>query len=127
MLIKVAAILAEHPGLTVSFLTDLGGAVGIWQGESPTVGATCHVELEADGIFTFGERAIQSDADHPSIAFANGMIRITGILESLEDDGFAVIRLADSLMTFMSAGLDSLIGRFIQIEADHIDLHPYEI
>ena len=122
------AIVTCDPQLIVQFCTSFGIATGHWMGDAPLVGSRYNVEIELDGVLTYGvEVTISGSNIYHLESLIDDKVRIIGLLESLDDDGYAILRLDGNIVAFMSIELDALVGQFVQIDAVDITLYPYEV
>lgn len=53
-------------------------------------------------------------------------IKITGDLESVDEDGYMVLRLGSSIVTFMTQGMPAKIGSRVQVRVESVEVYPVE-
>ena len=127
MLIKVTGIVEVMPRKIISFSTTFGNAVGFWVGEEPVIGRNYHIEIEIDTILKYGISINKSSINSFSISRKNSQIKISGRLESVDDDGFTIIKLEDYIVSFLSEGVTELVGFYVDILIDYITLFQYNL
>ena len=91
----------------VEFSSEFGNAIAYWEGREPLVNSNYHVEIDIDGILSYGEEIKISREEKCLIRIREDiMINIIGLLESVDNDdedvyddnydGLAVVRLEKS-------------------------------
>jgi len=127
MHIKITSVAIDKDTITVGFRTRFGAARGIWKDTSPpAVGASFAVELDIDEELAWGDTItasalecarVDSGGDHPFIG--------NGLLESIDDDGFTVIRFEHNIVICFTAGIPGeFIGRWVVISAACPGIYP---
>ena len=119
----------------VEFLSEFGNAIAYWEGREPLVNSNYHVEIDIDGILSYGVEIKISEGEKCLIRIReDSMINIIGLLESVDaadDDGYdddcATVRLEKYIFTFCSHGLGDFVGRYIDITVPHITLFQYDL
>lgn len=128
--VVINKIARDDAELKVSFSTVFGSAEAFWDGVEPRVGGKYDVELEIDRTLHWGINIDRSPIEVSSIAFDDDTgIIIVGQLESLDDDGFGVIRLGDFIITFLVDGdmVGKNIGLFVEISSVNVKLYQYDL
>jgi hypothetical protein len=124
MKIKVNSARVEASKCLVGFSTDYGDADAVWQGDAPEINRRYDVELDIDGALVWGESVLISKSKANVIKKKiDGLIVITGVLDSLDDDGYAVLRIGDSIIPFMAEGNPFHVGNPIEISTDSLFLY----
>lgn len=82
----------------VSFASKYGSSQAIWNGNDPEVNKEYFVEIEIKEILVYGKSFEKTTETNNRIEMHLGKTHIVGILESIEIDGYAVIRIGDSLI-----------------------------
>lgn len=110
----------------VDFETQYGRAIGIWIGEPPIVDAEYSVEIDFDNILTFNESVKAQSNPATEIGTSDGVTTISGILESVDEDGYSVLRLGVSIIPFMMRGFSGSVNIWVQIAtSEPPKLTPY--
>jgi hypothetical protein len=101
---------------TIHGSTCFGKINVIWEGDKPEIGKTYHVELDIDGVYVWGQDIVSSDDDISIIC--------NGILESIDDDGYAVLRMGDYIIPFLTKGDSFEIGSKINVHVKLVSAYP---
>ena len=117
----------------VSFTSEFGDAYAQWtgeepwKGEEPLIGATYNVEIDIDEDLIWDVNIFASSKNRCSIQVdSDGKIKFTGCLESLEDDGYAILRMGDYIIAFMADSLpNDTVGNYIILNAKQIMVFPF--
>jgi hypothetical protein len=128
--VTIESIVRNDNEIKVSFSTEFGGAEAFWNGDAPRVGDEYAVEVEIAQTLQWGNTIKSSPAVASCITFDNDTgIVIVGQLESMDDDGFAVIHLGPSIIIALVDGDQAceLIGRFVMIHNVKVTLYQYDL
>lgn len=116
MEIKIENTFIKDNKYNVQYSTDYGKGLAIWEGSEPESGSCHSVEIEIycdlkweKDIYDFGE-------NHYSLFEDAGITQFTGELEKVDDDGYAILRLGNSIITFMISGYSDIPGKFVKVE-----------
>ncbi len=83
----------------VEFNSEFGQARGRWSGTLPVPGQTYYVELDVDKVLTCGSDLVAvGDGHQTSIHCEGDSAILVGLLERVEDDGVAILRLGQSVI-----------------------------
>lgn len=110
----------------VLFSSEFGSANGNWCVGIPKSGNEYNVEVDLEGLVVFKENLTFSDLKECKIQMKGNKICLIGLLESVEEDGYAVLRLNDYIIPFEISGELPEEGQFVEIEINEIDLYPFE-
>lgn len=113
--------LYDNPNI-IYFSTEFGNAQAIWEGDKPEIGKEYFVEVDIENPLKFEDDLIEFEQDTFSIGMVKDSIFIIGFLESVEDDGYSVLRLRDNIVTFEVEGRLPSDNIFIRIEPRKIKL-----
>ena len=125
MKIRVKKILADKPKLIVLCKTGYGEVSVYWMGNIPVENETYDVEFETDKLLVWG-RDIAVTEEQLAICDDNHEIKIIGDLESIDEDGYMVLKIDSSIITFMTQDIPVVEGLRIQVRLDFIEVYPVE-
>ena len=127
MKIKILSAYKNENTTSVSFTSEFGDAYAQWTGEEPLIGAIYNVEIDIDEDLIWGVNIFASSKNRCSIQVdSDGNVKFTGCLESLEDDGYAILRMGDYIIAFMAENLSNdAVGSYILLNAKQIMLFPF--
>lgn len=123
MEVRVVKILTANPRLTVLCKTDFGEVSVYWRGNPPVENETYDVEFEIEKLL-FWDRDINFSKEKLTICDNNYEILIIGDLESIDEDGYTVLRMGTSIITFMAQGIPIEKGCRIQVRLERVYVYP---
>lgn len=123
MKILVRRVLNQTTPIKVEFSTKFGAAIGYWCTDTPCEGKVYFVELEVDGVLVWGEDLVEHDKDECLIGMTGDKPFIIGKLESVEVDGYTVIRLEESILILLTKGDAMPIGSYVKVVIDKLDIY----
>ena len=82
-------------------------------------------EEDTDDILKWDDDISLTEVKEPLINMENNEIIINGILESVDEDGFMVVRMKDYILTFETQGKALYNGVNIRIKVPTIEAYPY--
>lgn len=104
----------------VSFSTEYGNATALWRGNEPQVNKEYFTEFEIPDVL-YWQKDIAATEEVPSIILSeNGIVHIVALLESIEDDGYAVLRLGDNIISIESQGEPSNVGNNVKLTTNNL-------
>jgi len=106
----------------VNFSTEYGKATAYWNGELPEEGKSYIVEIEIEEVCFLGKNLEIHEEHKFSIEMDNETIYLIGYLESSEEDGYAVLRLGDSIVP-LEVKNSITPGSFVKIVSNKITLY----
>ena len=125
MKISIEEVICCNECYIVKFSTEFGNAVAFWKGDKPATNYNCHVELDINDILVWDRDIIKkTDNGNFTIRKENNNIFITGNLESVDDDGYSILRFGESIIPFMATGEYFEVGTGIEIRTKTISLSP---
>ncbi|MFC5471607.1 hypothetical protein ACFPPD_23305 [Cohnella suwonensis] len=83
--------------IKVTFLSDLGVGIGYWNGVIPKVNNTYFVELDIQETLVYGSNIVKSSNQPISIFNNEGITKIIGKIEFIEDDCI-ILRIGKSII-----------------------------
>lgn len=115
MKIVVEKIVLADSNLIVHFLTDYGKATALWEGDNPTINGEYHVEMDFENTLIWNKDIVKDETEKYSIQMHDNMIFLVGILDSVDDDGYTVVKFGDNIVPFVTNGVPFEIGSFIKL------------
>ncbi|WP_168123965.1 hypothetical protein [Paenibacillus sp. HB172176] len=109
----------------VDFTTEYGKSSAKWAGEIPEVGREYFVELEIGESLVIGTTLNPCDENKFAIGMKLDAVVLIGYLESIEADGYAILRLGDSIVSIELKGV-ILPGTFVKVISDEVTLFDLE-
>ena len=125
MKVKLVNIVSKDPDNIVLCSTEFGEIVLTWKDNIPEKDKEYDVEFDTDNILKWGDDISLMEAKEPSIYMENNEIIINGILESVDEDGFMVVRMKDYILTFETQGKALHNGVNIRIKIPTIEAYPF--
>lgn len=124
MQVKILRIL-DSPRVEVE--TSLGIMTSTLKG-SFNIGESLDVELDLDDDFIWGENIVLSDISENSIYSRSGSTILVALLESINSDNTAVLRLGSSCILIDVKSLPAdLEGKHVVLTASMVSMHPTNI
>lgn len=118
-------IVKSIEGNSVGFESPYGSAIGIWEDEVPANKKEYSVELDINEIVKYNDIKLSRD-NKPKIEMNSKGILICGLLVEYNVDGYAVLKLGDSLIgieTIFDEAFLSMCGYYILFIVPEIYLY----
>jgi hypothetical protein len=112
----------QSQGLQVNFSTEYGNATALWSGNEPQISKEYFVELEVPGVL-YWQKDITVSEEECGFALKSGMVHLIGLFESIEDDGYTVIRLGDSIISIETQGEPPETGSKVKLTTNNLLLY----
>lgn len=110
----------------IDFTSEYGKAKAIWQDKNPECKAY-NVEIDIDKCLKWDvDIKITSQTASSISVDKNNKIILIGLFESIDDDGYTVLRMGNSIIMFFTEGNIPEIGKMIEVTVDSIQMTPYE-
>ena len=109
----------------IKFSCEYGSGIALWKGDRPSSNYEYYVEIEINEILGWNNEIILND-EEIAIKLNNGDCYIAGLLESVDDDGFSVIRLGQSIITFETQGIPFPSGVYVKIKTSEVVFYKVE-
>jgi hypothetical protein len=111
--------LLENNPPKVEISCSAGAARALWKGRrAPQLGFTYDVELDLDVILKAGQTYHRVDNGVPGLSEEGDDVLLTGVIESIDEDGMVFFRLNESCLIMVeSDAADTDKGHWIQIRA----------
>lgn len=106
----------------VKFNSLYGTAEGKWVGTEPKLNSEYYIEIEIPGFLEWRNQVIPIKENVSQITSSENRICLYGILESVDNDGFAVPRIGDNIVAFELTGENFITGTYVRVETDSIFL-----
>jgi len=110
-----------------TFHSEFGIGVAIWHGKTPKVNSVQHVEFDIKETLTWGVDIYPSDVESCTINMVNKKLVILGQLESVDEDGYTVVRLGNSIIPLDVQGITQLEPMYVKAVLNEVTLFPYEL
>jgi len=120
--VRINEVIRESPKNFVIFSTEYGNTKAFWNGDMPEVDKEYFVELEIESTLKWGDNIRIVEDDKYVIGVEGNACYMVGYLESIEDDGYTVIRLGENIISLEVDGKPFPIGVFVKVEADKVIL-----
>jgi hypothetical protein len=120
---KIRIIDVEADMSVVSFSTDFGDAVALWNGSIPQPDTIHHVEVEISDTLIWDKNIEQVQKNMCSLGMETGEFFLVGRLESADDEGYSVIRIGDSVVVVIAKGSRPPLGAFVRIRVKAVALY----
>lgn len=124
MRIKIDSLTNMHEKYMISFSVKNGKGKGIWCGESPIVGLEYYVEVDINDDLAWGKNILETRKEIFSIDLFEEKIILTGKICSVDSDGYVILDLGDSSITFLAAGTALPVESYVRLEIKELLLYP---
>lgn len=122
MKVKINEVIRESSIDLVDFSTEYGNARAYWNGSVPEVDKEYFVELEIESALVWGDNVRKVDYGKISIGIEGETLWIIGYLESVDDDGYTIIRLGGTIISLDVTGEPLPAGLLVKVEAEKVIL-----
>ena len=124
MKIKVTNIISNSSNCIVSCTTEFGDIILTWKDDIPEVDKQYDVEFDTDEILNWDDDISLTEVREPEMYAENDGIVINATLESVDDDGFMVVRMKDYILTFETQGKALHNGAKVRIKIHSLEAYP---
>ena len=125
MKVKIIKILICNSKTKVVCQTDYGNVSLYWMKNNPQVDQIYEVELESNETLIWNKNIFISQEKN-AICDENNSIKIVGDLESIDADGYLVLRIDNNIVTFMSQEVPMVEGIKVQVYVNFMEAYPIE-
>ena len=125
MKVEIIKILDNKTEVEVLCRTQYGNISIFWIGSNPIEGEIYDVEFESDEILIWN-RDIFLSKEQLTICDDNQKIKVVGDIESIDEDGYMVINMGESIMVFMTQEIPIHCGTRVKILIEKLDAYPIE-
>jgi len=106
----------------IKFATKYGSAYGLWNGTEPQINKEYIVEVDIPAVLCWQIDIISAQEEY-FITIENNKFCLTGLFESIDDDGYLVIRLGESIVSVETQGNPLDLGSFVKLSTDTLVLY----
>ena len=124
MKIQVDEMIYDNLNIVVCFSTDFGSAKAFWDGEEPLVNHVYQVEVDINNTLEWYRDVLPVENSKESIQLKNDLIFISGLIDSIDEDGYTVLRLGNYIIPFLSVGIPFQVGIYVTLLVNSITLSP---
>lgn len=96
-------------GYTVAYSNEYGSTSVFWNGAKPQINKEYFVEIEVPGVLNWQKDITITDMNCKIEELDNGIAYISGVLESIEDDGYTIMKIGDSIIAIETQGEPPII------------------
>lgn len=125
MKIRVNDIISNSPSCIVSCTLEFGDVLLTWKDSMPEINKEYDVEFDTDKILTWDDDISLTEESEPVIYMEKDAMVIIGTLESVDDDGFMVVRMKNYILTFETQGKALHNGTKIRIKVPSMNAYPF--
>jgi hypothetical protein len=126
MRIRIEEAIFANKNILVCFSSDFGNAIAHWNGEKPIVNEEYQVEVDISETLEW-EKDVEFEKDgKDSIHLKNQGAFISGCVDSIDEDGYAVLRLGGNIIPFSAKGKSFPIGARVKLSVKTIALSPVD-
>lgn len=105
--------------------TDYGNVSLYWMKNNPKVNQIYDVELDTNEMLIWNKNVFLSNEKN-TLCDESSLIKIVGDLETIDTDGYLVLRIDNNIVTFMSQKVPMIEGKKIQIYVNYMEAYPIE-
>lgn len=122
MKLIIKEVVNQTQGYEVNFSSEYGSATALWSGNEPQVNQEYCTEIEVPGVF-YWQKNIAVTEDECIILSEQNVVHIVALLESIEDDGYTVLRLGDSIISIETQGEPPKVGSNVKLNTNNLLLY----
>jgi hypothetical protein len=121
--VVITSIEAEvEEGFRIRFTSSNGSGVAIFVGNKPNLNTDYFVEVDINGIFKWQEDITRIESNESKIEDVGNLASLSGILESVENDSYTVIRIGTSIIALETVGIHPPIGSNVKVRPSELKL-----
>jgi hypothetical protein len=128
MYIAIKGVHHELGKIIVDFTTSSGIGIAEWQDEPPQIGKEYFVEYDIEQTLVWEQDVFPSLSQlYLTELIENNDVMITGKIESIDEDGFIVMRDNGYMITAMTEKIPlEIIGTFVSAKIKKLLIYPYD-
>ncbi|MFF2874980.1 hypothetical protein ACFVR2_01530 [Gottfriedia sp. NPDC057991] len=107
-------------GYIVNFNSLYSSAEGKWVGSKPKLNFKYNIEIDIPEILEWEKQINKIDEEFSQIASNDNHVYFSGVLESVDSDGYSVLRIGNNILAFELTGDNYPIGSYVKIETEQI-------
>jgi len=117
MKVRIASVATDEPGATVRYECPLGASLARWGGAvEPKVGDEFFVEYTFREPVQLGVNAtVLTGECCASVGVADDLVQIVGLIEGLDADGVAFLRLAPDCLALIETESEVQAGTWVRL------------
>ena len=117
-------VLDVHNNIFVHFSSNYGKGAALWKDDLPILHKEYCVEADIENVLIWGQDIVEDMSRGCSVQIQDDDIWFAGILDSIEDDGYTVLKLGESIVPFISKGIPMVVGSSIKLKTKFLILTP---
>jgi hypothetical protein len=125
MKVQIDEIIHGNSNIVVAFSSSFGSAKAYWDGDEPIAKSEYLVEVDVDNTLVWNKDILQHENNAYSIRLKNDFILISGYIDSIDEDGYTVLRIGDNIIPFLTTGAPFPIGTNVTLSTKTITLSPF--
>lgn len=111
-------------GNIVYYSTIYGSSKAKWSGENPILNQEYFVEMEIEDLFSEGVNIVNAEKSEYKIDLIDEKAIFTGVLETIEPDGYAILRMEENIIPIeIKEGVFNA-NDFVRITIEDISMYP---
>lgn len=126
-MIKIRVEIISIDENVVEVSTGYGILSGLWNGEIPKTNDIREVEIEIEDTQEWNEDITPTESKEYKCGMSDGKIFIIGYLETVEDDGYTVIRFGESIISVDTEGESFIVGEYVKLILENIEFYDVAI
>ncbi len=126
MRVQINEIIHENSNIIVAFSSSFGCAKAYWDGEEPIANSEYQVEVDINNTLVWNKDVLRHENYECAIQLKNDFILISGCIDSIDEDGYTVLRIGDSIIPFLTTGDPFQVGTNITLSTGTITLSPID-
>jgi len=111
----------------VTFSSEFGAGMAEWHGEIPKINSKYDVEFEIEELLTWGVDINQINEQPCSMYMENEKLIVIGRLESVDEDGYTVVRLGKSIIPLVVKDIPQQETLYVKALINNVILFPYQL
>ncbi len=107
----------------IEFQSNVGKAIGEWEGKAPKKNLTYEVEIGIEGELIWERDVIEVQSQTPFIKMDQKKIILQGLLENFDDE-YCTLNVDNSLVTCIVTNVPKSVKAIVQVIAEQLRLYP---
>jgi hypothetical protein len=124
----ITSIKAEvEEGFKIRFTSSDGRGVAIFVGNKPNLNTDYFVEVEINGTLKWQEDITKIEDNVSKFEEEGNLVSVSGILESVDNDGYTVIRIGTTIIALETEGVHPPIGSTVKVRPSELKLYDINL
>jgi hypothetical protein len=124
----ITSIEAEvEEGFRIRFTSSNGRGVAIFVGNKPNINTDYFVEVDINGIFKWQEDITRIEINESKFEDVGNLASVSGILESVDNDGYTVIRIGTTIIALETEGVHPPIGSNVKVQPSELKIYDINL